>query len=90
MTLYYAYENWTARAYSAHDVMVHRHECAHCPFDSEGRRRGPEPSGANDQWHRLGELESPEAAMRTARALVPSGIVFRYCGHCLRDAADGD
>ena len=90
MKLYYAYENWTARAYSAHDVTVHLHECAHCPFDSEGGRRGPEPSGANDQWHPLGELESSEVAMCKARTLVPSGIVFRYCGYCLRDAADGN
>ena len=90
MKLYYAYENWTARAYSAHDVMVHLHGCAHCPLSYEGRRRGQEPSGANDQWHRLGEFESPEAAMRKARALVPSGIVFRYCGHCLRDGTHDD
>ena len=82
MKRYYVYENWTARTYSAHDVVVHLHGCAHCPFDSEGRRRCPEPSGANEHWHPLGELESPEAEMRTAHATVPSGIVFRYCGHC--------
>ena len=86
MKLYYAYENWTARAYSAHDVKVHLQECAHCPFDADGGRRGPEPSGANDCWHRLGTYESPRDAMRQARALVPKGIVFRYCGHCLRGA----
>ena len=90
MKLYYTYENWTARALSAHDVMVHLHGCAHCPFDYEGRRRGPEPPGVDDQWHRLGELEPPEAVMRKARALVPSAIVFRYCGHCLRDGRDDD
>ena len=70
--------------------MVHLHGYAHCPFDSEGRILGPEPSGANDQRHRLGELESPKVVMRQARALVPSGIVFRYFGHCLRDATDDD
>ena len=62
MKLYYAYENWTARAYSAHDVTVHLQECAHCPFDADERRRGPEPSGANDYWHRLGIYESPRDA----------------------------
>ena len=38
MKRYYAYENWTARAYSAHDVTVHLHECAHCPFDADGSK----------------------------------------------------
>lgn len=89
MTRCYAYENWTARAHSAHDVMVHRDGSAHCPFGSEGRRHGPQPSGSNDQWHPLGELGSEEAPMRTVRAIVPSHIVFRYCGDCLRDAVDG-
>ena len=41
MKLYYAYENWTARAYRAHDVTVHLHECAHCPFDADGMVRPP-------------------------------------------------
>ena len=86
MKRYYAYENWTARAYSAHDVKVHLRECVHCPFDADGARRGPEPSGANDCWHRLGTYESPRDAMHEARSLVPKGIEFRYCGHCLRGA----
>ena len=86
MKRYYAYENWTARAYSAHDVTVHLRECVHCPFDADGARRGPEPSGGNDCWHRLGIYESPRDAMHEARSLVPKGIEFRYCGHCLRGA----
>ena len=28
----------------------------------------------------------PRDAMRQARSLVPKGIEFRYCGHCLRGA----
>ena len=74
----------TARAYSADDVTVHLQGCAHCPFDADHGRGGPEPSGANDRWHRLGIHESPCEAMREARVRVPKGIVFRCCGHCLR------
>ena len=35
MKLYYGYENWTARSFSAHDVTVHLQECAHCPYDTK-------------------------------------------------------
>ena len=82
MKLYYAYENWTARAYSAHDVTVHLRECAHCPFDAEGGRRGPEPSGANDCWHLLGRYEMPRDAMRarSCRRESNSATAATACG----------
>ena len=67
MKLYYAYENWTARAFSKHDVMVHLQQCGSCPFDSNGGRQGPEPSGTNDHWRRLGIFEAPGEAMKKAK-----------------------
>ena len=82
MKLYYAYKNWTTRAYSAHDVMVHLHGCAHCPFDYEGRRRGPEPSGANDQWHRLGD---PKLRRNDVE---PFGAVLADAHHLPRNRTD--
>ena len=88
MKLYYAYENWTARSYSPHDVTVHLQGCSHCPFDVDGQRRGPQPSGANDAWHRLGRFESPAEAMRNAKVLVSKAIHFSFCGLCLRGAAE--
>ena len=84
MQVYYAYENWTARSFSAHGIMVHLNKCPDVPFDDNGDRIGPMPSGANDEWHCLGEFKSAGEAMQRARALVPKGLVFRYCGHCLR------